>query len=144
MHKWNDINAFVIGIPTQKLTLFNRTFHESLIALGVDPTGKLTTSFDTVVRIEIPAKATTVACPTVADPKPKGNKPKFGCSFATIGSSETDNITIHYKGTDTNGDVLGSEVFTTTQAIGKGLVIYPFRSFHILDKHSCISYVNSS
>ena len=87
--------------------------------MGVDPTGKLTTSFDTVVRIEIPAKATTVACPTVADPKPKDNKPKFGCSFATIGSSETDNITIHYKGTDTNGDVLGSEVFTTTQAIGR-------------------------
>ena len=87
--------------------------------MGVDPTGKLTTSFDSVVRIEIPAKATTVACPTVADPKPKGNQPKFGCSFATIGSSETDNITIHYKGIDTNGDVAGSEVFTTTQAIGR-------------------------
>ena len=112
-------NAFVIGIPTQKLTLFNRTFHESLIALGVDPTGKLTTSFDTVVRIDIPAKATAVACPTVADPKPKGNKPKFGCSFATIGSSETDNITIHYQGVDTNGNIAGSQVFTTTQAIGR-------------------------
>ena len=87
--------------------------------MGVDPTGKLTTSFDTVVRIEIPAKATTVACPTVADPKPKGNKPKFGCSFATIGSSETDNITIHYKGIDIDGDVAGSELFTTTQAIGR-------------------------
>ena len=99
--------------------LFNKSFHEFLTALGVDPTGKLTTSFDTVVRIEIPAKATTVACPTVADPKPKGNKPKFGCSFATIGSSETDNITIHYKGIDIDGDVAGSELFTTTQAIGR-------------------------
>ena len=99
--------------------MFNKSFHEFLTALGVDPTGKLTTSFDTVVKIELPAKATTVACPTVADPKPKGNQPKFGCSFATIGSSETDNITIHYKGIDTNGDVAGSEVFTTTQAIGR-------------------------
>ena len=113
MHKCNDI-------VSQKLTLFNKRFNEVfLIALGVDPTGKLTASFDTVVRIEIPAKATTVACPTVADPKPKGNQPKFGCSFATIGSSETDNITIHYKGIDIDGDVAGSELFTTTQAIGR-------------------------
>ena len=32
----------------------------------------------------------------MADPKPKPNQPRFGCSFAAIGSLDVENVTIKY------------------------------------------------
>ena len=32
----------------------------------------------------------------MADPKPKPNQPRFGCSFAAIGSLDVENVTMMY------------------------------------------------
>ena len=37
-----------------------------------------------------------IECPIVADPKPKKDHPRFGCSFAAIGSLDMENITMTY------------------------------------------------
>ena len=33
----------------------------------------------------------------MADPEPKSNYPRFGCSFAAIGSLDVENITMRYE-----------------------------------------------
>ena len=65
-------------------------------ALGLDPNGKVTASHSLTVTVTRPAKASAIECPIVADPKPKPNQPRFGCSFAAIGSLDVENVTMKY------------------------------------------------
>ena len=60
-----------------------------------------------------------IQCPTVADPNPKPGKPRFGCSFSTIGSSDVENVSIHYLEKDKSGVEASPEVVQVTQGLGK-------------------------
>ena len=46
-----------------------------------------------------------IDCPIVADPNPKPNKPRFGCSVVTIGSSDIENVTVQYIEKEANVEV---------------------------------------
>ena len=53
-----------------------------------------------------------IECPIVADPKPKLNRPPFGCSFVAMGLSDVQNISMHYL--ESGGD----EEVTIMQGLG--------------------------
>ena len=65
-------------------------------ALGLDNLGEVTASYSIPITVTRPAKASVIDCPIVADPKPKPNRPRFGCSFAAIGSLDVENVTMQY------------------------------------------------